>query len=357
MRQSLKTCVFVAAAASGVLGAGGGVAYADAGAGGGATNSPGVLSGNNIQVTVDTPVNVCGNSVDGGAALNPAMGDSCGERCAARGGRRTGPGRRSGTPGGTPAGPGGQAAPEHADPGVGAAGTAAGGAAPERRRSMPGGPWPIPPQGPRRGQARGSGGAGRGVGGLRAAGVHRARGAGHGGRCGRRAAGGRGAAAAPGPYAPQMSAALSAAADAGASGARRPAERVRRAARPGPPGRAGRRHRRTTRPRAVVPLPPGGAAAGRRPGGYDGSCGSTREACARHGKDRSFAHWWGPACRVFEAGRSRKRRGAVPLACGLWQNWDESRKSDGSMRWGHAHCAGADGLCAGRGGGEPRYRP
>ncbi|MGW3011955.1 chaplin family protein [Streptomyces sp. NPDC001219] len=77
MRQSLKTCVFVAAAASGVLGSGG-AAYADAGAGGSATNSPGVLSGNNIQVTVDAPVNVCGNSVDGGAALNPAMGTSCG---------------------------------------------------------------------------------------------------------------------------------------------------------------------------------------------------------------------------------------------------------------------------------------
>ncbi|MFG2831696.1 chaplin [Streptomyces sp. NPDC048434] len=81
MRQSLKTCVFVAAA-SGVLGAGGGVAYADAGAGGGATNSPGVLSGNNIQVTVDTPVNACGNSVGGGAALNPAMGNACGNGAA-----------------------------------------------------------------------------------------------------------------------------------------------------------------------------------------------------------------------------------------------------------------------------------
>ncbi|MFF8788554.1 chaplin family protein [Streptomyces sp. NPDC015125] len=81
MRQSLKACVFVAAA-SGVLGAGGGVAYADAGAGGGATHSPGVLSGNSIQVTVDTPVNACGNSVDGGAALNPAMGASCGNGAA-----------------------------------------------------------------------------------------------------------------------------------------------------------------------------------------------------------------------------------------------------------------------------------
>lgn len=77
MRQSLKACVFVAAA-SGVLGASGSAAYADAGAGGGAGNSPGVLSGNSVQVTVDTPVNACGNSVDAGAALNPAMGNACG---------------------------------------------------------------------------------------------------------------------------------------------------------------------------------------------------------------------------------------------------------------------------------------
>ncbi|MFI1498331.1 chaplin family protein [Streptomyces platensis] len=77
MRQSLKACVFVAAA-SGVLGASGSAAYADAGAGGGARNSPGVLSGNSIQVTVDAPVNACGNSVDAGAALNPAMGNGCG---------------------------------------------------------------------------------------------------------------------------------------------------------------------------------------------------------------------------------------------------------------------------------------
>ncbi|MGW7578349.1 chaplin family protein [Streptomyces sp. NPDC054765] len=81
MRQSLKTCVFVAAA-SGVLGAGGGAAYADAGAGGRAANSPGVLSGNSIQVTVDAPVTACGNSVSGVGALNPAMGASCGNGAA-----------------------------------------------------------------------------------------------------------------------------------------------------------------------------------------------------------------------------------------------------------------------------------
>ncbi|MFI1161108.1 chaplin family protein [Streptomyces sioyaensis] len=77
MRQSLKACMFVVAA-SGVLGASCGAAYADAGAGGSTTNAPGVLSGNSIQVTVDTPVNACGNSVDAGAALNPAFGNGCG---------------------------------------------------------------------------------------------------------------------------------------------------------------------------------------------------------------------------------------------------------------------------------------
>ncbi|MFD0166881.1 chaplin family protein [Streptomyces decoyicus] len=81
MRQSLKTCVFVAAA-SGMLGASAGTAYADAGAGGRTANSPGVLSGNSIQVTVDAPVNACGNSVSGGGALNPAMGAACGNGAA-----------------------------------------------------------------------------------------------------------------------------------------------------------------------------------------------------------------------------------------------------------------------------------
>ncbi|AQY20398.1 hypothetical protein T261_03918 [Streptomyces lydicus] len=29
---------------------------------------------------------------------------------------------------------------------------------------------------------------------------------------------------------------------------------------------------------------------------YGASCGSTCETCVRHGKDRSFARWWGPLC-------------------------------------------------------------
>ncbi len=52
-------------------------AFADSGAEGAATGSPGVLSGNVVQVPVHVPVNVCGNSVDVIALLNPAFGNTC----------------------------------------------------------------------------------------------------------------------------------------------------------------------------------------------------------------------------------------------------------------------------------------
>ncbi|MET7382295.1 chaplin [Streptomyces sp. NPDC005526] len=52
-------------------------AFADAGASGTATNSPGVLSGNVIQVPVHVPVNVCGNTVNVIALLNPSFGNAC----------------------------------------------------------------------------------------------------------------------------------------------------------------------------------------------------------------------------------------------------------------------------------------
>ena len=42
-----------------------------------AVASPGVLSGNLIQVPVHIPVNLCGNSIDVIAALNPAFGNTC----------------------------------------------------------------------------------------------------------------------------------------------------------------------------------------------------------------------------------------------------------------------------------------
>ncbi|WAL97557.1 chaplin [Streptomyces sp. Je 1-369] len=40
-------------------------------------NSPGVLSGNNLQVPVDVGLNLCGNTVDVLGLLNPATGNKC----------------------------------------------------------------------------------------------------------------------------------------------------------------------------------------------------------------------------------------------------------------------------------------
>ncbi|MEU6476398.1 chaplin [Streptomyces sp. NPDC047017] len=54
-----------------------GTAAADAGAEGVAANSPGVLSGNVIQVPVDLNLNLCGNSIDVIGLLNPAFGNTC----------------------------------------------------------------------------------------------------------------------------------------------------------------------------------------------------------------------------------------------------------------------------------------
>lgn len=48
-----------------------------AGAVGFAAGSPGVLSGNNIQVPIHIPVNVCGNTVNVIGLLNPALGNVC----------------------------------------------------------------------------------------------------------------------------------------------------------------------------------------------------------------------------------------------------------------------------------------
>ncbi|WSD73501.1 chaplin [Streptomyces sp. NBC_01591] len=52
-------------------------AFADSGAEGGAAYSPGVLSGNNVQVPVHVPLNLCGNSVNVIGLLNPAFGNTC----------------------------------------------------------------------------------------------------------------------------------------------------------------------------------------------------------------------------------------------------------------------------------------
>ena len=73
----VKRVVAAAAATGGLLLAGAGMAVADSGAKGAAVGSPGVVSGNVIQVPIHIPVNVCGNTVDVVGLLNPAFGNAC----------------------------------------------------------------------------------------------------------------------------------------------------------------------------------------------------------------------------------------------------------------------------------------
>ena len=73
----IKKVAAVAAAAGGLMLAGAGMAVADAGAQGAAVGSPGVLSGNAVQVPVHIPVNLCGNTIDVIGLLNPAFGNTC----------------------------------------------------------------------------------------------------------------------------------------------------------------------------------------------------------------------------------------------------------------------------------------
>ncbi|MGW1798099.1 chaplin [Streptomyces sp. NPDC001984] len=76
MSRIAKGLVLTSVAAAAVAGAAG-IAAADSGANGGASNSPGVLSGNVIQVPVHVPINACGNTVDVIGLLNPAFGNIC----------------------------------------------------------------------------------------------------------------------------------------------------------------------------------------------------------------------------------------------------------------------------------------
>ncbi|MFD9908512.1 chaplin [Streptomyces sp. NPDC059063] len=76
MSRTTKALALSAVAAAAVAG-GAGVAAADSGAQGAATNSPGVISGNVVQVPVHVPVNVCGNTIDVIGLLNPSFGNTC----------------------------------------------------------------------------------------------------------------------------------------------------------------------------------------------------------------------------------------------------------------------------------------
>ena len=59
-----------------ILTAAAGAAFADAGATGAATGSPGIISGNEVPVAAHVPANVSGNTVNVIGLLNPVSGNS-----------------------------------------------------------------------------------------------------------------------------------------------------------------------------------------------------------------------------------------------------------------------------------------
>ncbi|MET7687701.1 chaplin family protein [Streptomyces sp. NPDC005483] len=76
MRRVTRNGVIAVAAASGAM-AVAMPAYAGGTADGTAAGSPGLISGNTVQLPVHVPVNVCGNTVDVVGLLNPAAGNTC----------------------------------------------------------------------------------------------------------------------------------------------------------------------------------------------------------------------------------------------------------------------------------------
>src|SRR5262245_6082621 len=66
-----------AAAATGILSLCGSPVYADSHADGSPSGSPGLASGNALQIPVNAPLNICGNTTNVVAALNPAFGNTC----------------------------------------------------------------------------------------------------------------------------------------------------------------------------------------------------------------------------------------------------------------------------------------
>ncbi|MFF5501502.1 chaplin [Streptomyces roseolus] len=74
--KNLKKAAALTMVAGGIVAAGAGVASAHgADAHGQALHSPGVASGNLVQVPVHVPVNVSGNTVNVIGLLNPAFGN------------------------------------------------------------------------------------------------------------------------------------------------------------------------------------------------------------------------------------------------------------------------------------------
>lgn len=73
----MKKALTVLFASAAVLGSAGAASAHGSIAEGHASHSPGVASGNTLQVPVHVPVNACGNTVDVIGVLNPAFGNTC----------------------------------------------------------------------------------------------------------------------------------------------------------------------------------------------------------------------------------------------------------------------------------------
>jgi hypothetical protein len=75
--KNLKRAAALTMLAGGLAATGAGIANADSGAEAAASHSPGVLSGNNVEVPIDLDANVCGDSINVIGLLNPASGSAC----------------------------------------------------------------------------------------------------------------------------------------------------------------------------------------------------------------------------------------------------------------------------------------
>ncbi|RLU94788.1 hypothetical protein CTZ27_18990 [Streptomyces griseocarneus] len=76
MRTRTAAVVTGALALAGGL-AGAAPAFANADAGGAAVGSPGIVSGDVIEIPIQIPINLCGNSIDLIGLLNPTFGNVC----------------------------------------------------------------------------------------------------------------------------------------------------------------------------------------------------------------------------------------------------------------------------------------
>ncbi|MEU6802300.1 chaplin [Streptomyces neyagawaensis] len=76
MSRIAKGLALTSVAAAAVAGTAG-IATADSEAKGTAAHSPGVISGNAVQVPIHIPINLCGNTVNIIGLLNPAFGNTC----------------------------------------------------------------------------------------------------------------------------------------------------------------------------------------------------------------------------------------------------------------------------------------